>query len=97
MESPSVISGIMINKYLEGNASKCAVLTNSLVTIHLTTAIQTTCSGKHCDKQRPMDWAFTTTRGCDCWGTTRSLGTSKNIALMHTVLVRNGRNEQKIK
>ena len=47
--------------------------------------MQTTCSGKHCDKQRPMDWANSTDRGCGCWGTS-NLGTS-NIALMHNIFM----------
>lgn len=91
MEPPNQVSSIPINKYIEGNQAHCAFLKHVFVSIRRTTAVQTTCSGKHCDKQRPTDWAFTNNRACGCWGTS-SLGTS-NIALMHNVVVRNGMNE----
>ena len=91
MQQPNIVHSIPINSYIEGNQAQCAFLKNVFVSIRRTTAVQTTCSGKHCDKQRPTDWAFTTTRACGCWGTT-SLGTS-NIALMHNVIVQNGMNE----
>ena len=67
------------------NDSGVCLLSKAIVTIMRTTPILTTCSGKHCDKQRPLDWAFANNRGCGCWGTT-NLGTC-NIALMHTVTI----------
>ena len=79
MDSPSIINSIAVNNYIEGNQSGVAVLKNTEIFIRRTTPIQTSCLGKHCDKQRPTDWAFTVNRGCGCWGTT-SLGTS-NIPL----------------
>mmetsp|Transcript_3325 Transcript_3325/g.4653 ORF Transcript_3325/g.4653 Transcript_3325/m.4653 type:complete len:232 (-) Transcript_3325:137-832(-) len=91
MEPPGDLTSIPINRYIDANQAHCALLKHSFVSIRRTTAVQTTCSGKHCDKQRPTDWAFTNNRACGCWGTS-SLGTS-NIALMHNVVVTNGRNE----
>lgn len=85
MEPPSVVNYIVVNTYIESNMSGVAVLKNAQLSVRRTTPIQTTCSGKHCDKQRPTDWAFTANRGCGCWGTT-SLGTS-NIALMHNIVI----------
>ena len=85
MERPEHIPAVTINSYIQGNASSVAVLRGAMLRVTRTTPIQTTCTGKHCDKQRPMDWTNTTNRGCGCWGTT-SLGTS-NIALMHNIIL----------
>ena len=74
------LPAIPINNNIEGSNTGVAVLTNAEVEVRSTTPIQTTCSGKHCDKQRPLEWCFKTNRGCGCWGTS-SLGTS-NIAFM---------------
>ena len=95
MDSPSIINSIAVNNYIEGNQSGVAVLKNTEIFIRRTTPIQTSCSGKHCDKQRPTDWAFTVNRGCGCWGTT-SLGTS-NIALMHNIVITSSGSEGDIK
>ena len=76
---------IRINSYIQANQSGVAVLKNATIEICRTTPVQTTCSGKHCDKQRPLDWCNAVNRGCGCWGIT-SLWTS-NIALIHNILI----------
>ena len=85
MKPPLLLYPIPIDYETMGNNSGVAVLSGVLVNVRRTTAIQTTCSGKHCDKQRPMDWARSTSQGCGCWGTS-SLGTS-NLALMHNIIL----------
>ena len=90
MERPAEVHLIILNSYIEANQSGVAILNDAILTITRTTPIQTTCTGKHCDKQRPLDWTNTPNRGCGCWGTT-SIGTS-NIALMHNLRVEYGRN-----
>lgn len=85
LEYPSDLMSIPINTYIQANQASFAILKNVNVEVRRTTPIQTTCSGKHCDKQRPMDWSNTVNRGCGCWGTS-NLGTS-NIALMHNLII----------
>ena len=76
---------IPITRNIQAKNTGVALLKNVIVQVRRTEAIQTTCSGKHCDKARPMDWCFKTNQGCGCYGT-NSLGTS-NIALVHHVFV----------
>ena len=83
MEKPCYVPSILLNTYLQANRSGVAVLKSVSIQIRRTAPIQTSCSGKHCDKARPMDWSFNVNQGCGCFGT-NSLGTS-NIALMHNV------------
>ena len=83
MERPANVPAIVVNSYIQGNNSAVAILRGAILHVTRTTPIQITCTGKHCDKQRPLDWTNTVNRGCGCWGTT-SLGTS-NIAFMHNI------------
>ena len=85
MESPIRVSTIIINSYIERNKSGVSVLNNVSIRVKRITPIETTCTGKHCDKQHPMSWIFKTTRGCGCYGTT-NIGTS-NIAIMLTIVI----------
>ena len=48
---------IPIDINIEGSNTGVAVLTNAELEVRSTTPIQTTCSGKHCDKQRHLDGA----------------------------------------
>lgn len=85
METPQYVEAIPIVKNIPARNTGVAILKNVLVQVRRTAPTQTTCSGKHCDKARPMDWCFKTNQGCGCYGTS-SLGTS-NIAQMHHVFV----------
>ena len=60
------ISPIPINNIIEGSNTGVTVLTNFELEVRSTTPIQTTCSSKHCDEQRPLEWRFKTNRGCGC-------------------------------
>ena len=85
METPEYVPAIPIVKNIPSKNTGVAVLKNVIVQVRRTAPIQTTCSGKHCDKARPMDWCFKTNQGCGCYGTS-SLGTS-NISLVHHVFI----------
>ena len=80
---PSYFPSYDIVNTIQGNESGVAVLNNADIDIVRTVTIQTTCTGKHCDRQRPIELI---NQGCGCWGTT-GIGIS-NLALMHTVVVR---------
>ena len=89
MEPNHKIPAVNINHALDGNQHGVGVLKNAQISVRRLTPIQTTYSGKHCDKQRPLDWSFSTSnRSCGCWGTS-SLGAS-NIALMRNIALNHG-------
>jgi hypothetical protein len=92
MMVPIDLHSISINTYIQANQSSVALLKYCDVEVRRTTPIQTTCSGKHCDKQRPLDWCNNVNRGCGCWGTS-TLGTS-NIALMHNIVLNDNFNNR---
>ena len=85
IERPSRVYTVPVNTYIQANQSGVAVLKDVILSVQRTTPIQTTCSGKHCDKARPLDWCNTINQGCGCYGTS-SLGTC-NIALMHDIVI----------
>ena len=85
MQTPSNVPSIQLNKYIQANQTGVAILKSIIVDIRRTAPVQTTCSGKHCDKARPLDWCYKPNQGCGCYGTS-SLGTS-NIALVHHVFL----------
>ena len=87
IETPAVVDPIPINKNIGPNQSGVAILKNVTIAVRRTSPVQTTCSGKHCDKARALDWCNTMNKGCGCYGT-NSLGTS-NIALIHHVIIYN--------
>ena len=90
MKESNNVPAIMIDKDIQGKQSSVAVLRGATIQIARTTPIQTTCTGKYCNKQRPNDWTNPIHWGCGCWGTT-SLGTS-NKAIMHNISVKYERN-----
>eukprot|EP00559_Dactyliosolen_fragilissimus_P002615 CAMPEP_0184868778 /NCGR_PEP_ID=MMETSP0580-20130426/31751_1 /TAXON_ID=1118495 /ORGANISM="Dactyliosolen fragilissimus" /LENGTH=333 /DNA_ID=CAMNT_0027369885 /DNA_START=200 /DNA_END=1198 /DNA_ORIENTATION=- len=92
MKHPPKVSPIVINNYIEGNQSGVAFLVGASIKVHQITPLQTTCSGKHCDKQRPLEWTFKLNRGCGCYGT-NNIRTS-NVAFMMNMTIE--KNYQKI-
>ena len=50
MKEPNSVPVIMIDKHIQGNQSSVAVLRGATIQIAQTTPIQTTRTGKHCDK-----------------------------------------------
>ena len=83
LETPDKLSPIFINSYIEGNKAGCAVLNGAIMKVTRSTPLQTTCTGKHCDKQRPYDWT-NKDKKCGCFIST-NLGTS------NLCIVKNGK------
>ena len=52
METPQYIPSIAINKYIQANQTGVGYLKSVTIEVRRTAPIQTTCSGKHCDKAR---------------------------------------------
>ena len=74
MDTPKRLAPIYINSHIEGNKSGCAVLNGAFLKLSRSTPFETTCRGKHCDKQRPHDWT-NKNKKCGCYGGS-SVGTS---------------------
>ena len=55
MEPPEELKPIFIHSYIDGNKAGCTVLNGAYLKFTRTTTIETTCTGKYCDKQRPLE------------------------------------------
>ena len=53
MKTPTAFPSYIINNDIEGNKYCVAVLNNTTLDIRRTQAMQTKCTGKQCDCQRP--------------------------------------------
>ena len=82
MKTPAVIPTYPINNEIEARNFGVTVLNGSLIRVARTEAMQTTCTCKHCDRQRPKE------QGCGYWGTSGVVIT--NLALLHTASVVDG-------
>lgn len=82
MSSPNHYPPYSIAHELSNVRYGVAILNGVDISIHRTQAIQTKCTGKHCDRQRPQQLL---NQGCGCWGTS-GIGIT-NLALLHTVVV----------
>ena len=85
LQTPSIYDSYPVNFDIEGNGSGVAVLNGANVSVARTFVTQTTCTGKHCDRQRVHE---VLNQGCGCWGTS-GIGIS-NLALVHTIVVDDG-------
>ena len=55
MKEANIVPAIMIDKHIKGKQSSVVVLRGATIQIARMTPIQTTCTDKHSDKQRPID------------------------------------------
>ena len=59
MKEPNIVPVIMIDKHIQGKQSSVAVLRGASIQIAHMIIIQTTYTGKNCDKQCPNNWTNT--------------------------------------
>ena len=90
MKRPEKFPTAQIKESIQENNSLAFVLNKQHLNLIRTVAIQTTCSGLLCDRQRIGDWSGT--RGCGCFS---MLSYRSSIALEHTVFLE-GPNKKKI-
>jgi hypothetical protein len=82
MKRPFKIPSVPVNTQIQENNSMAFVLNGVPLNLNRTVAVQTTCSGFLCDKQRACDWNGQ--RGCGCYHMTQY---RTNIVLEHTIFM----------
>ena len=82
MKKPYTIPSVPVNTQVQENNSMAFVLNGVTLNLNRNVAVQTTCSGFLCDKQRACDWNGQ--RGCGCYHMTQY---RINIMLEHTIFM----------
>ena len=79
MKTPTVLPIYIIDNDIEGNKYGVSIFNNTTLGILRTQKIQTKCTGKRYDRQKPNEIL---NQGCGCWGTS-GIGIN-NLALLHS-------------
>ena len=82
LKTPSYINTTSINKLIQEGNTNCFVLNRQYLILNQTAAIQTTCSGLLCDRQRVNDWNGKSKCGCYSMFQYRS-----NLSLQHSIRI----------
>ena len=80
MKHPDHVNAVMINTQITGNNTRAFVYNNVTLKINRTAALETTCSGFLCDKQRCGDWCGK--QGCGCYHMTQY---RSNLVMQHGI------------
>ena len=82
LKTPSYINTTSINKLIQEGNTNCFVLNRQYLILNQTAAIQTTCSGLLCDRQRVNDW-----NGKSKYGCYSMFQYCSNLSLQHSIRI----------